>query len=963
MAGKKDIHRIIRMLIVLLMGITLAGPRLHAQSQSINATISGQITDENGAGVPDAKVTAMNADMGFQRSATSDSSGQYVIPELPLGTYSVVAEKDGFQLTKHVGIGLQAGQQAAIDLKLTLGSTSTQIVVSGAAPVINPDKTDIGRTLTSIETTNLPLTSRNPYNFILFQPAVSGHPNPELGIPRTLNTNGVLDRINYQLDGMVDTETDQYGLRLFPISDVYIREIQTVSSSFAPEFGGTVGDIFNVITNSGTNQIHGMAQYLGRPTALEARPFLLSPSQPKPNLTQNDFSGNIGGPAIKDKLFYFGAYEHLVRGIPSPNSIKPSVAAAVGVPSSLLATPLSIEHAQFVDARGDWNINSKNQFFVRYNYFRNVYPNNSGVGGVNALDAAADFQDRAHVIGAQLLTTFSNNLLNEFRASWPYRNERHVNDPLTGPGPQILISGQIAFNGTIAAGSRFAEKIPSFNDNLTYIVGAHTLKFGVGWEKINDTQVQNIYSQYVFPSIAAYQEANSGANPYSYTVYNAVIGFPGDSSYHSLFWDSFAQDSWQAKPNLMVVYGVRFDHFAGPPGDPNALFVYSQHFHVPAMNWSPRVGVSWQVAKRTVLHANTGIFYDAPPTDLWFNAIANDGSNRAFIANLAPTTPFAPAFPKVFNSLPSSFALVTPSITTVTPNFKNAYTLNSSVQITQQLAHNDAFTLGFVGVQGRQQEYLHNMNLINPVSTLADGRPVFSTVPGPTTRLYPKFNNILLEDVGSTSNYNALFANYEHRWSTGFEMNASYTWSHTIDDAPGVNSFEQNLPIEDPTDLHRDRGNSYVNRPNAFTLSSVFQPQIHLENRLWNQLAQNNTLAVLGNISSGDEQNITTNRILNGDTTTGSVTRPLFIARNTVRGPNIYQIDTRYTRTVVTIKGRVHPQFFVEANNVFNHQNITALNTVVPVTAAGAATLPKSFTPLSSVLEARILQFGATVTW
>src|SRR6185369_570253 len=107
-------------------------------------------------------------------------------------------------------------------------------------------------------------TSRNPYNFIVFQPGVSGHPNPELGIPRTLNTNGLMDRINYQMDGMVNTEADRTGLRLFPIGNIFVREVQTVSNSFAPEYGWTTGDVYNVITNSGTNDFHGTYQFIKR---------------------------------------------------------------------------------------------------------------------------------------------------------------------------------------------------------------------------------------------------------------------------------------------------------------------------------------------------------------------------------------------------------------------------------------------------------------------------------------------------------------------------------------------------------------------------------------------------------------------------------------------------------------------------------------------------------------------------
>ncbi|PYT16489.1 MAG: hypothetical protein DMG59_10340 [Acidobacteria bacterium] len=205
--------------------------------------------------------------------------------------------------------------------------------------------------------------------------------------------------------------------------------------------------------------------------------------------------------------------------------------------------------------------------------------------------------------------------------------------------------------------------------------------------------------------------------------------------------------------------------------------------------------------------------------------------------------------------------------------------------------------------------------------------------------------------------------NFQHRWSRGYLISASYTWSHSISDAPDVNSFEQNLAIEDPTSRLRDRGNSIVNRPQALTISSVIAPEVKLDNRFLNRLANDNELAILGNISSGDQQNITANAPLNGDSSTASVQRPLFIGRDTVRGPNIYQIDMRYTRTIFTLWERVRPKFLAEANNVFNHRNITSLNAVVPVNAAGAATLPTIFPPLSTVLEGRIIQLGVRVDW
>src|SRR5882757_6032618 len=320
-----------------------------AQVQAINGSVRGRVLDQTGSPLAEAAVTIENAQTGFSRSLTTSEDGYYVVPNLPLGTYSVRIEKNGFDTERHTGIVLEAGTEAVIDAQLKVGATSTSIEVSGGAPIIEPSRTSIGRTITHAEVDNLPLTSRNPYNFIVFQPGVSGHPNPELGIPRTINTNGLLDRINYQMDGMVDTETDRYGLRLFPIADIYVQEVQTVSNSFAPEFGFTAGNIYNVITGSGSNQFHGEFQYIGRPTDASARPILLAATAAKPDLTLSDIAFNAGGAILKNRLFIFGAYEHLTRGLPQPNTISQANAALIGLPASLLVTAPSIQHAQFAD--------------------------------------------------------------------------------------------------------------------------------------------------------------------------------------------------------------------------------------------------------------------------------------------------------------------------------------------------------------------------------------------------------------------------------------------------------------------------------------------------------------------------------------------------------------------------------------------------------------------------------------
>jgi hypothetical protein len=956
------------------------------QSQSINGTIRGTVMDATGAVLPDVTLTITNVGTGFTRQAKSGGDGIYIVPNLPIGTYSVLAEANGFAPLTQKGVKVEAGSSVTVDEQLHAGSVATQVLVVGDAPILEVSRLDLSRTISEEETQNLPLSSRNPYNFILFQPGISGHPNPENGIPRTVNTNGLVDRVNYQLDGMVDTETDRYGLRLFAISDSYVREIETISNSFAPEFGNTAGVIFNTITGSGANTVHGTAQYVWRPKAASSCPILANCDPTavggvvKPSLHVDDFVGNVGGPLVKDKLFFYAAYEHLKRANPTANTINTAMRNALvnlGVDTmSDFQTAAQVQYAQWADGRIDASLNKKNQMFIRYNYFRNNYPFNTNVGGTYALSAASDFQDRAHIIGAQLVTTFAPTFFNEFRGSWPYRNEHHVADPLTGKGPMITISaatvGGVAytavnFGGSNGVDDKFQEKIPSFNDNVTWIIGKHSVKAGFGMQQNLDTQLADVYTQYSFSSITQYQNALNGTSPKVYSSLNASIGHPG-AAYHSLFFDLFGQDTWQLRKNLLVTYGVRYDQYRAPTPPAGEPFSYTQNFVSPKGDFSPRLGISYQPTSTTVVRLNAGVFYESTPTNSWYNPLYNNGAagTGSFIATIAgSSTPGAcqTAFPNSPQTVTAG-CLPTQSIYALTPKFKNEYVWNANLQIAQQIAKNDSLTLGYIMTNGRNMQFLRNINLINPTSYLADGRPVYSTSVSAATRAFPQFNNITLIDIGSNSSYNAMTATYEHRLSAGLTTSASYTWSHAISNTPEGTSYEFSTPVEDTTNPLRDRANSGINRPNAFTISLVYSPMTHLENRFLNGAIKNNTFAILGNMSSGDQQTITVSPKLNGDGIATS--RPLYVGRDSVRAPSIYQYDVRYTRALPTLFDRIQPKLIIEGNNIVNHSNVTSISTTATVvTAAGDSRGPigtvvtaPTFLPTSTLLEARILQFG-----
>ncbi len=509
--------------------------------------------------------------------------------------------------------------------------------------------------------------------------------------------------------------------------------------------------------------------------------------------------------------------------------------------------------------------------FIRYNYFKNDFPFNTQVGGLNTLSTGVDFLDRAHVIGMQLTSTINDHLLNELRFSWPFRNNSHFPGPQGGTDPAIIITNIAALGASNSGGDQYTDKVPSGSENVTYVRGAHTIKGGFSLAQLINRQRLVSFNTYTFRSVADYLAAKNGTNPYSYSQFASQQDKNG-LGYASMFFGAYIQDTWQLSPKLVVVYGGRYDRFKGPQANPNAPFVNSQRFNTPNTNFAPRLGATYRLDDKTVLKASAGMFYQATPTNLWFNALNLDGSNRTnsfTITQPAGATSGVLAFPNI----PASGVGARQNVTTVSPTFKNEYTWNATMQLSHEFSRYDTFMVGYIMTSGRNLMYQHNINVKNPIRFLADGRPVFDTAVNANTRMDTRFDQINQVESGANTSFNALIVNYTRSLARGIQINANYTWSHTISDGPEVNTFEvapASSGIEDPTNLKRDRANSSVNHPNAFNLTAVMEPTFTLSNRFLNSAANHNMIALLANVSSGDQASVLTGVTLNGDSSTQS---------------------------------------------------------------------------------------------
>ncbi len=955
---------------VLILALAVAGPAL-AQSQAINGTIDGSVSDTSGAVLPGVSVTVTNTDTGATRTVVTDERGGYRVILLPLGTYRVAAELPGFKKYEQSGIALSAGMTAVVNVTLGVGPVNEVVSVTAEAPVAEPGKIDLGRTISTQEIKNLPLVSRNPYNFAFLQANVTGYENNEFGVPR-INANGTQMRTNYQLDGNTNTEKDRAGLRLLPVSEVLVREVKVITNGFAPEFGQTTGMVYNAITPSGTNNFHGSASYRFKRNPFSTRPFFLSPTALKPDTKADDVTATLGGPIQKNKIQFFGAYQYVNRSLITGGqviSVKAADAQTLGI--SLPASGVIPAHQKvnFGFGKMDSQLGAANQLALRYFYFQNSSPSNIG-GGLTTTDRATDFTDRMDSASAQLVSTIGNSVLNELRVQYARRHQFRTQGSSVA-GPAITVTGVAAFGGAQigdgnSVGFDFNQGITQVVDNLSWLRGDHGFKAGIDAQFIADKRVKGDLFSYTFPTIDAYLAAKSGANPYCYSNFQQVAGDPS-ITYNSAFFGFFVQDDWQVTSRVKLLYGLRYDLFDIPKARPYAPNQYSQSFKLDKNNVAPRVGVSWTLDSEsmTVLRASTGLMYEPPLIDFYDNAILNNGDPRSYTVALNGTSTGAPAFPGSLASPPPGFTLPRQSIVVIDPNFKTQWAWMTNVQLERALSSDLAISVGYVNSIGRNLPVLVDINLIPTGQTLADGRPIYSTAVSAATRVDPTFDHINMFKSTGESTYNALTATFTKRMSHGWMAQATYTLSRGIDNAPLTGTYvvgSGDDRLSDPSNINRDKGVTPFNQTHTFSLSTVLQPQIS-GGGVGAAILNNNQLGIIVQANSGLPFNIVSNLDLNQDGQLND--RPIGIDRNTGRLGRVINVDARYSR-FIPFTSTVKLELFAEAKNLFNTQNIAGVNRQIKVDALGnpLTTLPAvDAFPSTSGYDQRLLQLGVKISF
>ncbi len=647
-----------------VVGVVLAAVAvLPLQAQVVSVTIQGRVYDTTGAAISQATVTVVNAATGFSRSATATATGDYQITSLPVGDYTVTAEKAGFK-KQAKKIHLDIGAAGNLDFSLAVGQITQEVTVQDVGEVAEPTRTMVSSVIDEQKIQNLPVNGRQFIDFALLAPGVkigdttSGSTDVIIEPVTKLSFAGQNIHYNFIAVDGADNISTASGVQKATPSQEAVQEFRVINSSYSTEFGRAVAGIVNIITKSGTNDFHGSAYEYFRNDKLDAGSILAS-SDPltcatpgdltsggckKLNkLRQNQYGFTLGGPLVKNKTFIFGNYEgQRRRESPYYNSIIlnnidaiQTFERGIGVPVDSLGVTRNTDYDNVL-ARLDHAFNDKNNLFVRYFFNNGTLKNYSPLNdGFDVPSGFKNVSDKDHSLVGNLSTVISPSLVNELRLQYAHRNYDFAT---TSSIPHMEIANQFTIGVNRGNPDFYKEGRFEFVDNLTKNVGKHTFSFGGDYNWVRTTESFPLFYPFeaVFLCVApdpsnplcgisnlmehdpvlieferfqaplfsepSFNTAVFQGHGYPAAVRNAAQGTL-DHTYSGLF----AQDNWRATDHLTVNFGVRTDWETWPSGVLNTQWAVD-----------PRLGIAYSLGtkRNIVIRAGSGLFHGIVPAPL-----------------------------------------------------------------------------------------------------------------------------------------------------------------------------------------------------------------------------------------------------------------------------------------------------------------------------------------------------------
>jgi len=988
-------------------------------------SIEGTILDQKGGAVPGASLTLKNMATGATFTASSDEYGLFRFPVVPVGTYQLTAEKSGFATFTQKDIELTVGAKLNLSLGLPVATQQSSVVVTAEVPVVETTRTSVSATVNDKAVANLPVLGRNFINFVLLTPGVTlDRRDGDLsfaGMRGTLNSLVVDGSDNNNTFFGQTTGRTGSGRAPYQFSQDAVEEFQVNSNAYTAEMGHAGGAVINVVTKSGSNNFHGTAFEFYRDTSLNANDIInKSRGQQKSPLHFNQFGGNVGGPVVKDKLFFLFDYDGQRNTLPnftflnlptpftvsSDPNIGPHQQRALDYLTPRAAPWTRLQNQDVYLGKIDWHITARNLLTGRINSQRFTGGNFENGGTQNSLEHTGASLVSTDTVTISLTTTLSASLINVARSTYLRDDEPgQANSPnpeaTVRQGVTVLVVGRNFFS------PRFTNiKRGQWSDTLSWVRGRHALKFGADLivDRIANFFPGNFSGNYTFNSLESFGRSLAGMaqrvpGDVSYLQAFAGTGTTGPTTSPNILEHSeFVQDEWRARNNLTLTFGLRYDTqlMAQPTGqNPAALAagLDTGRIHNDHKDFGPRFGFAWTplASNRLVVRGGYGIFYGRTPSIMVGTAHSNNGLN---VVTLNFSGSAIPQYPNNICGAPDSSGASPscappsggssnpPIIFIFSPGYVQPQVQQASFGLEYELAKDLALTVSYLGVKGTHVQRTRDINL-NPAtitSTVAVNNDPASVVSFQRYVRPPRpiaaFDRIAQFESSSSSIYHGLILQLNKRFSHNFQFAASYTFGKALDDNPDATAVvpggsDDAKLAQYSTNPHDDRGLSQNDQRHRFVVSGVWDLNNYAKSlpTLSKAILGGWELSGIFTAQKGQPYSGLVGFDLNNDGNSRADRFP-GAGRDIFQLPGIVTLDPRITRSIPIGETR-KVQLILEAFNVFNRGNIFGVITTqftraatctvasVSVCLTPSTTFGRPASTTFSSLSARIVQLAA----
>lgn len=952
--------------------LCVAGITLCLASSSLaqvdRAGLSGTVTDPSGRALAEAHVTAVQNSTSLQRATTSSSDGTYDIPELPVGIYTVTFSHDGFKQLTFVDVVQTVGRTRTLNAAMEVSGGQQRIEVSASSEQMDKTSDALGSRMEPIQAKELPLNGRNWATLTAMMPSAvdTGGSNQ-----RSVRFAGRgRDDDNFTYDGIDATniinQPQQPYVRLSIPLDT-IEEFRVDSMLATAEAGATGGPQLALTSPSGTNQWHGDAFEFFRNNAFDAVEPVPVNSTLQP-FHLNQFGASLGGPIVRDKTFFFVAYEgyRQIWGFPLLGFVPSASFRAQVTADSPVLMPILNAYPQGQTAtsnpdveqfasdgrqlvaensamiRLDHRFSEKTTSFLRFNIDRAVNTQPLASSG-NYLDDRQQLTSAPVNGGIELLHIFSPTLVNEVKFGFNRGTADTTDLNQTGSPYTVAVSGAFTIlnNNKVSTGvgNSFSEI-----DNLTWIKGRHTLKAGVEIRRVQLNQGNTESGTVVFPSTAAFD-----ADQVSTASLNGALPINGlrKTQYYG-----YIQDEFKWLPNFTVNLGARYSFFnifhevqgRANPFDfstcgPQGFCGVGASFGQPNYgDLDPRLAFGWAPGKsqNTVIRAGFGLYHEDGQLDDQNLPISNEVfayslSNKTIPTLSYPITPF----------LADTKGIISPRDDD--RRRKDTYVEQWGLSLQQALPADFVGTISYVGSKGVHLLTLSEVNVVDPATG---------------TRPYPNFGQVSWRGNKDNSDYNGLSVAVKRTFSMGVLLSANYMWSHEIDDGSDGSGDGDSLVPENVACQRCERADGIWDVRHVFNANAVYQlpfgrGKTYLNQPgIWSNIAGSWELTSVVVARTGFPVNVTIDRsssaVPDGNTTDqrpdlvpsvsltppggrtiGEWINPLAFAmpangtfgdspRDVARGPGAWQMDIGVGKHFLLTE-RLNLEFRSEFFNIFNH--------------------------------------------